>query len=202
MTVDDFTLTHPVPVGGRASHDFYPTPRWCTAALIDHWQRDRDDLWWNRAPQSVLDPACGEGAILDLFAARKMETLGLELDPARAEVAHQRGHKTGTGDALARAWPRADCCVMNPPYTLAEAFVRKALEWRNGVPGWPPFFALLRLSFLEPTETRRTLLGAYTPDVWILPRRPAYDGRGTDSVTSAWFRWPGEGRLVWLPEGK
>ena len=89
--------------------------------------------------------------------------------------------------------------VMNPPYTLAEGFVRKALEWRQGLPGYPPVFALLRLSFIEPTQTRRDLLGGHRPDVYVLPRRPAFDGRGTDSITSAWFCWPGRGQLVWLP---
>ena len=59
---------------------------------------------------------------------------------------------------------------------------------------------LLRLSFLEPTKSRRDLLTAYRPDVLILPRRPVFDGRGTDSITSAWFCWPGEGRIIWLPE--
>lgn len=193
---DDFTLTSPVPVGGRESHDHYPTPRFCTEALFDHAYKVSER--WPDA-RSVLDPAAGEGAILDVARERGFTTYGLELDSVRAEAARARGHQMGTGDALERSWPRADMVVANPPYSHAEAFVRKALEWRNGVPGWPRLFVLLRLSFLEPTQTRRDLLGAYCPDVLILPRRPAFDGRGTDSITSAWFCWPGRGQLVWLP---
>jgi hypothetical protein len=109
----------------------------------------------------------------------------------------------GQGDALDRSWPLTEFVIMNPPYSHAEAFVRKALDVREYE--LPPFgqgriFALLRLSFLEPTRTRRDLLVTHNPDVLILPRRPAFDGRGTDSITSAWFCWPGRGRLVWLPE--
>lgn len=194
--IDDFALTSPVPVGGRESHDHYPTPRFCTEALFKHVRKADDELTNAR---TVLDPAAGEGAILDVAREQGFVTLGLELDLTRAEAARARGHQMGQGDALERRWPRADMVVANPPYSHAEAFVRKALAWRLSVPGYPPFFTLLRLSFLEPTQTRRELLTTYRPDVLILPRRPAFDGRGTDSITSAWFCWPGRGQIVWLP---
>lgn len=194
---DDFTLTSPVPVGGRESHDHYPTPRWCTELLFEHAYKVSDGYW--PTVRSVLDPAAGEGAILDVARERGFSTYGLELDLVRAEAARARGHQMGTGDALECSWPRVDVVVANPPYTLAEAFVRKALEWRHCRMSECRIYTLLRLSFLEPTSTRRELLGAYCPNVLILPRRPAFDGRGTDSITSAWLCWPGRGQLVWLP---
>lgn len=191
MSLDDFALTSPVPVGGRESHDHFPTPRSATLALISagDWASTR----------SVLDPSCGEGSILDVFREQGFETLGLELDPARAEAARLRGHKTGVGDALERSWPSAKACVMNPPYSHAEAFVQKALDWRRENIGWPPIYALLRLSFLEPTKSRRHMLVGYNPDVLILPRRLSFDGKGHDNITSAWFCWPGNGHHQWLP---
>lgn len=198
MTPDDFALTHPV-VGrdGGDRLDFYPTPRWCTELLFEHAYKVSDGYW--PTVRSVLDPAAGDGAILDVARERGFSTYGLELDPVRAEAARAKGHQMGQGDALERSWPRADMAVANPPYTLAEAFVRKALEWRHCRMNECRIYTLLRLSFLEPTQTRRELLGAYCPDVLILPRRPVFDGRGTDSITSAWFCWPGRGQLVWLP---
>ena len=195
---EEFSLTSPVPVGGRASHDHYPTPRWCTLALITHLAQSHPG-WRDELPE-VLDPAAGEGAILDVWRERGCSTLGLEIDPTRAEIARTRHHRMDTGDALKRRWPHADLLVANPPYVLAEDFVRKALEWRRQTPARPLVCMLLRLSFLEPTKSRRDLLTAYRPDVLILPRRPVFDGRGTDSITSAWFCWPGEGRIIWLPE--
>lgn len=198
--MDDFRLTSPTVVTGRSDLDFFPTPRWCTEALLCHLQRAHDWWWWNTGVREALDPACGEGAILDVCRERgKLATLGYELDPGRAEAARQRGHQVGVGDALERDWTGASLCVMNPPYLAAEAFVRKALAWRASTQDNPPIFALLRLSWLEPAGTRGELLRAHPPDVLILPRRPAFDGRGTDSITSAWFCWPGTGRLVWLP---
>lgn len=199
MSTDDtFALTHPV-VGrdGGDKLDYYPTPTWCTELLFKHGFEISNGHW--PTVRSVLDPAAGDGAILDVARKGGFATLGLELDPVRVEAARAKGHQMGTGDALARSWPRADMAVMNPPYLRAESFVRKGLEWRRGMPGYPPLFALLRLSFLEPTQSRRDLLGAHRPNVLILPRRPSFDGIATDNITSAWFCWPGQGRLVWLP---
>lgn len=198
MSAEDFALTHPV-VGrdGGDKLDYYPTPRWCTELLFEHAYKVSDGYW--PTVRSVLDPAAGDGAILDVARERGFSTYGLELDPVRAEAARARGHQMAQGDALERPWPRVDVVVANPPYSHAEAFVRRALEWRRNTWRWPAIYTLLRLSFLEPTRTRGVLLGAYRPDVLILPRRPSFDGRATDSITSAWFCWPGRGQLVWLP---
>lgn len=193
--MSDFELTSPVPVGGRESNDHYPTPRWCTLALVEHVHRLGGPDWTTL--RTVLDPAAGEGAILDVLHERGFETYGLELDPGRAEAARDRGHKMGHGDALTRSWPRTDFIVMNPPYSWANHFVQKAIEHQRFSAGRT--YALLRLSFLEQTTARRAVLRAYTPDVLILPKRPVFDGKGTDSVGSAWFCWPGSGRLLWLP---
>lgn len=191
---DTFALTSPVPVGGRESHDHYPTPRWCVLALLTQGGPP--------PAAGVLDPACGEGAILDVFRERGHNTLGLELDPARAAVAQERGHYVYNNDATLFPWPEhADWLVGNPPYSLALDFAWKAVEWADWAKAPIPrrVALLLRLSFLEPASGRAVLFQHHPPDVLILPRRPSFDGKATDSTTSAWFCWPGTGRLVWLP---
>lgn len=94
---DEFTLTSPVPVGGRESHDHFPTPRFCTEALFEH-AHEVCERWPDA--RSVLDPAAGEGAILDVARKWGFTTYGLELDPVRAEAARARGHQIATGSAL------------------------------------------------------------------------------------------------------
>ena len=179
----DFQLRPQTVVTGRSDADFYPTPRWCTLALLTQG-----------APPpgaSIVDPSCGEGAILDVFRERGHNTIGVEIDRERALVAAQRGHYPYNNDALTVPWPEGDWLVGNPPYSLALDFAWKAVEWAD----WPaapiPRRAalLLRLSFLEPASGRAVLFERHRPDVLILPRRPAFDGRGTDSITSAWFEW-------------
>jgi len=191
--VSEFSLTSPVPVGGRASHDHYPTPRWCTLALLRNW-----GLWYPKEPM-VLDPACGEGAILAAVRDEipHVQTRGIELDAGRVEAADAQRLEVVQGDGLEIEWGSPDLVIGNPPYSLATEFAWKAAEWAAEGAGGAAL--LLRLSFLEPASGRAVLFERHRPDVLILPRRPAFDGRGTDSITSAWFCWPGEGRLVWLP---
>lgn len=190
--MSDFALTSPVPVGGRESHDHYPTPRWCTLALLRHGGL--------RIPCELhaLDPACGEGAIMDVVCDEYpgANVWGIEIDAGRAEAA-ERSRQIVHGDGLEIDWGAPDLVIGNPPYKLATEFAWKAAEWaeREGTCA----ALLLRLSFLEPASGRAVLFGRHRPDVLILPRRPVFDGNGTDSTTSAWFCWPGSGRLVWLP---
>lgn len=190
---DEFTLTSPVPVGGRQDGDHYPTPRWCVLALLTQEAPPAD--------ANVLDPSCGEGAILDVFRERGHPTIGVEIDRDRALAAKARGHYVCHYDALRDPLPEADWLVGNPPYSLALDFAWKAAEWTDWAAAPIPRRAalLLRLSFLEPASGRAVLFEQHRPDVLILPRRPAFDGKGTDSTTSAWFCWPGQGRLAWLP---
>lgn len=192
--MSEFSLTSPVPVGGRESHDHYPTPRWCTLALL------RFGGLTLPAEPMILDPACGEGAILSVVKEelRESSTRGIELDEGRVQAAVERRLEVIQGDGLALDWDEPDLVIGNPPYSLASEFAWKAAEWAAASPGRTAAL-LLRLSFLEPASGRAVLFEHHRPDVLILPRRPAFDGRGTDNITSAWFVWPGTGRLVWLP---
>lgn len=188
----DFALTSPVPVGGRESHDHYPTPRWVTLALLRH-----ADIWIPKCP-AVIDPACGEGAILEAVCSEipEVNAWGIELHEGRAQAADER-FQIVQGDGLEIDWGVPDLVIGNPPYSLANEFAWKAAAWAAEHQNRAAL--LLRLSFLEPASGRAVLFSKHPPDVYILPRRPAFDGRGTDSTTSAWFCWPGTGRLVWLP---
>jgi hypothetical protein len=98
MSDDTFALTHPV-VGrdGGDKLDYYPTPRWCTELLFEHAYKV-DDRWPDA--RSVLDPAAGDGAILDVARERGFSTYGLELDPVRAEAA--RSVKARASDCSSR----------------------------------------------------------------------------------------------------
>lgn len=201
MTGSDFALTNPVPVGGQESHQHWPTPRWVVDALIAHGEPRG---WWRDAAR-VLDPAAGEGAILDVWRERGLATRGYEIDPSRAAIARERGHGVATGDALALfRWTEADLGILNPPYGgLAEPFVQRSLAWLTSRPRAQRVCALLRVPFLEPTGDKGALFRAHPPDVLILPRRPKFDGQNGGAAASAWFCWPASesatDRLVWLP---
>ena len=174
-----------LPGAERRADDFYATPAWCTRAIFRAL-----DL---RRIVSVLDPCCGDGAILDIATEMTYGALryGLELDVARADHAALE-HSVRCVDALADDWPMAQAIVTNPPYALAQEFVQRAADQ---CPSAIRAF-LLRLNFLGSAK-RAGWLRASMPDVYVLPRRPSFTGKGTDATEYAWMVWgPGRGGRV------
>lgn len=161
----------------RRENDFYETPAWCVRSILAHLPS-----------ANVLDPCAGSGAILNAVYADDPEAVmwGLEIDPKLATLARARGHMIETRDALSiEPWPETDVILMNPPFNLAEEFVRRALA--EAAPAtW--VVALLRLNWLAGMK-RVKLHTAHPSDVYVMPRRPSFTGKGTDSCEYAWFVW-------------
>ncbi len=149
----------------RHPDDFYSTPAWATIALLR--------VLGLPSRSTVLDPACGEGAILEVVRQLGHVTVGVELDADRAGRARGQGHFVTTGDALAFAeWPgAADAIVMNPPYTLAMEFVVRAIA--EARPWGIDVAALLRLPWLA-SVGRAAFHREHPSDVCVLPRRPEF----------------------------
>lgn len=164
----------------RHPDDFYATPAWATLAILRYAARPGD---------IVLDPACGDGAILDVAAECNFKTIGLELDEGRARRAAGHGkHVAIIRDALdVGAWPRAEAIVMNPPFGCAMEFVERAIAEARVCDA--NVAALLRLPWLA-SRKRVAFHRAHPSDVYVLPRRPSFtpDGK-TDATDYAWFVW-------------
>lgn len=98
-----------------------------------------------RVPRGVpvLDPACGEGALLSPVRGPR---LGIELSPAAAAVAGRRlpGASIQVADALEVPWPKGTWVVCNPPWCSYSG--RQASRVRHATAGgWPSLHGL----FLE-----------------------------------------------------
>jgi hypothetical protein len=163
--------------------DFYETPEWVTEAILPHVP----------ACTRIVDPCAGRGAILDAMGWPE-GAWGVEIDADRV-AGTGPFVRVYQGDALgADPWThdkrRAELVIMNPPFLHALAFVERALA--EVLPGGS-VFALLRLAFLE--GAARVPFHRRAPaDVYVLPRRPSFTGKGTDSSAYAWFAWgPGRG---------
>ena len=160
----------------RQERDHYITPAWATEALLNA----APELLW---PQRILDPAAGNGGILDVVTSRishRLSCVGIELDAERAAA---KGYIHGNG--LEVDW-RGYTVIMNPPYSEAQAFIERGLI--QGV----RFAALLRLGFLA--SGRRydglweTVQGP--PDhVLVLSERPSFAHGRTENSEYAWFVW-------------
>jgi hypothetical protein len=165
----------------RRERDHYPTPFWVAKAILP--QLPRAGLW--------LDPAAGEGNLLEVLQRTGRKACGIELDPERHLAARQSGFECDCLDALECDWGMPDVVFMNPPYSLAQEFVEKAIA--EVVPGGT-VAALLGLGFLA-SEKRTEFHRRYPCDVYVLNRRPSFTGDGgTDRVDAFWGLWgPGRG---------
>lgn len=185
----------------RSPLDFYETPAWCVRAL---WSACPDV----RGVGAVFDPACGRGAILralrDMDPAPWLHLVGTDIDPDAVRIARSSGLYAEVADYLSPELRVAvgvySAVVMNPPYSRAEAFVRRAID--HGQRLWP-VAALLRIAFLA-SQGRAEWLAKDAPDVYVLPRRPDFTGGGGDSADYAWMVWPAgaartEGRVRVIP---
>lgn len=143
---------------------------------------------------SVLDPCCGDGAILDELQAawNTQYRYGIEIDAERADRASQ--HHT----VPSSHWPDADLLVTNPPYNLAMEFIEKAIGW-IGDSGREAAF-LTRLNFLG-SQKRADFHRRYPCDVHVLPKRPSFTNGGTDATEYCWMVWgPNRGNRWFMLE--
>jgi hypothetical protein len=159
----------------RDELDRYDTPAWCVHRLLERVQLPAGP--W-------LEPACGDGAIYRAVTERYLNADSWTL----LDVA-PRGEMAGRAIAADfLAWKprngrqRFRVAITNPPYRHAMAFASYALDLADVV------VMLLRLPWLA-SEARAPWLQRHTPDVFILPNRPSFTGRGTDATDYAWMVW-------------
>ncbi len=168
---------------GRARHraDNYPTPSWCVRRLLEVVALPREGRW--------LEPCAGDGAIIRATPPGPTWT-AMELRPECEPLLEPMvgAAQTHLGDFLASPPSgKFDVVLTNPPYGSAQAFVEQARRRADHV------VMLLRLNFLA-SATRAPFMRETLPDVYVLPNRPSFTGKGTDSIEYAWFHWHDHGR--------
>lgn len=170
----------------RSRYDYYPTQapfvREGLASFVTELMPERVD--------SVLDPGAGGGVWGK--AARKLfpdaSIWGVELQLWEKPIAYDEWID---GNYLAdnMVLPQFDLIVGNPPYSRAEAFVRRSYDLLN-VGGY--LVMLLRLSFLEGQGRGRGLWQEIPPlHVSIYSTRPSFMGKLGDNAPFACgiFMW-------------
>lgn len=150
--------------GRRLDADNYPTPAWCTHAILRH-------LRPRLAASRILEPAAGEGAIVHALRREWSEAL-IEAVEIRPECHHQLEAAADAAwvcDFLECDLRREgyDLAITNPPFSLSSEF---ALRMR-GIARHTVMLA--RLGWLRPTKGRAWLAKAM-PDVYVLPHRPGF----------------------------
>jgi len=170
----------------RASDDFYATDPKAVEMLCG----------LEKFSDEVIEPACGQGHIAKVLEAHGYKVTACDLV--------DRGYGRGGVDFLSLPGKNVDAdIVTNPPYSLAQEFVEKAMD--VVAPGHKVAM-FLKLTFLE-TAKRRELFKKYPPKtVYVASQRIACwpNGRptGQSMVCYAWFVWQkgfsGDTTLKWF----
>jgi hypothetical protein len=156
-------------------NDCYETPACAVEAL----------LRIESIPRRVWEPACGPGSIVRVLKTHGHEVFATDI------VDYSWGHVVE--DFLDHILPRHDdwpVIVTNPPYQLAERFVRQALLFS------PLVIMLLRLAFLESIRRTDILEKSGLARIHVfrnrLPmmHRKNWDGpKASSAMPFAWFVW-------------
>ena len=154
--------------GRREKDDFYPTPREATEALLDsgivgHLKR-------------VWEPACGDGAISRVLQARGATVVNTDLV--------DRGFGESGVDFLETNHLFAPAIITNPPFKLAEQFIRHGLDL-----GAETMAMLLKATFWN-AASRLALFRDHQPAVVApLTRRLDFTGGGAPTMDCVWVVW-------------
>lgn len=172
--------------GHRARKDGnYSTPIWTVRAILPHLPMAK----------RILDPCAGSGNILqaisEFYGERDAPEVlaGIELNPERVKkvVLIDRVTDCLFANALLPAveWNRPELIVMNPPFALAEVFVRRAL---NAVAPGGTIAVLLRMAFAAGIA-RKSFWYNRPADMAVLARRPSFEKIGASSHDSSDYAW-------------
>ena len=84
-----------------------------------------------------------------------------------------------------------DMVITNPPFAVeGDPFASRLLARLLGSECTPIVAMIARLSLLEPTADRATLLEQRPPDSLLVLPRWSFRGNGkSDTMTCAWFLW-------------
>lgn len=159
--------------------DFYKTPPIAVQKLIEREEFSRMGPIW--------EPACGDGVI-----SEELKKLGYSVESSDL---YDWGYGE-TGVDFLKSSKKVESIITNPPYNLAEQFVRKSLGCSNKVA------LLLNLDFAK-SKKRYPLFKESPPArIWVFSRQIAGDPRVSDFMVKAWWIWDktrrGKTQLDWV----
>lgn len=168
--------------GKRNKSDYYPTPKQCTQSLIDFLKIPKSCVIW--------EPACGEGYMAEVFKLNGYTVKSTDLNP--------HGYEEYTCDFLTSGNVECDWIITNPPFSLADEFIKKCIELQK------PFAMLLKSQYWH-SKKRYPLFLRHKPR-FVLPLtwRPDFEfGKrgGAPTMECIWTVWGAESaeQTVYLP---
>lgn len=162
-----------LPGGKRGKDDHYPTPPAVTQGLLQV----------ENVPKRVWEPAAGSHAMVRVLEANGIEVVATTLND----------YGFGGGlDFLQAQDKLADAVITNPPFNVAEGFIRAAHRLGVG------YMALLLKGTYWHAAERRDLWELWQPSrVWALTWRADFLAKGAPAMEAIWCVWDSRS-----PQGK
>lgn len=160
----------------RREQDCYVTPNWCVRRFLEVYHPP-GGVW--------LDPCAARGELLSVVKEMRPEVcvLGIEIRPeCLPDLLKVTNGRASCMDFLTlnTSHHHADAVLTNFPFSLAEAFLTACLQIA------PIVITLQRINWIR-GNGRHALMARLRPGLFILPDRPSFDGRGTDSTEYGFF---------------
>lgn len=190
---------------GRQPNDFYVTPYGLAWEIMMCLVETRD---LDQQVRRIVDPCYGTG-VFGQAARQVWPNAWIEGVDIVDRVGTPPGYDLALkgdwlSDDLARA-NEVDLIIANPPYLLAEKFIRRS--WASLRKDGRMAF-LLRLQFLGGQKRYHNLFKEIPPsDVYVVSKRPSFTGdggseKGVEYAVIIWDTWhppiPGQFRGHWL----
>lgn len=171
----------------RPENDFYQTPYELAYDMYSNL------ISWK--PKYILDPGYGSGVFgyagrdfVDGDTSVRIDGIDIKKYPLMMHPFNPYTNEWITDYTHFIPDTEPDVIIGNPPYSLAEEFVRHSIRITNefGV-----IIFLLKLAFLEGKGRCRGLFAEYKPSrVYVLAGRPSFDGTGrTNDYAFAVYVW-------------
>lgn len=166
----------------RIESDYYATPIDAVYKLIYNYEI--------AVPfDAILEPSAGNGIIIEALreAGYKNHIHAIEIRGEEKENLNRFADTVEINNFLdADPAIQYDVIIGNPPYSLAQEFIDKALQILK--PGGRLIF-LLRTNFLESKKRFEWWQDKPPTRLYVLSKRPSFTGKGTDATSYSWFIW-------------
>lgn len=162
------------PTRTRTTNDFYPTPRVAIDTFLKHWQP--------KNKSKIIEPCGGNGALIDGLVDNGLDVVySCDINPQRKDIVKQDFLQLKTLPC------ECDTIITNPPFNLAEEFVRKSFELGvNNV-------AILIKSTWFSAAKRINLFENYRPSKKLdYTFRIDFMGKGSPVMECCWIVWEGQ----------
>lgn len=158
----------------RTKNDFYPTPRIAIDTFLKKWQPSTN--------AKLFEPCGGNGALIDGLTDNGFNVVGsCDIDPQRKDILKQDFLK------LKSLPVKADTIITNPPFNLAEEFVRKSFEL-----GIETVAILIKATWFSAAK-RIDLFENHRPSKKLdYTFRLDFMGKGSPVMECCWIVWEGQ----------